>query len=141
MPVRFAEAVWEGNLREGNGTMRLGTGGFEGAYSFASRFEEGTGTNPEELMGAALAGCFSMALSADLGRAGFNPERVETKARVTLEKVNDQFTITKIHLETEAKVPGVDEGTFQETADGAKQGCPVSRALQGVAISLDAKLV
>ena len=141
MPVRFAEAVWEGNLRDGNGTMRLGAGGFEGAYSFASRFEEGTGTNPEELLGAALAGCFSMALSGDLGRAGYDAERVETKARVSLEKVNDKFTITKIHLETQAKVPGIDEQTFLTTADGAKEGCPVSRALGDVQVTLDARLV
>lgn len=141
MTDRFAEAVWEGNLREGNGTMRLGAGGFEGAYSFASRFEEGTGTNPEELIGSALAGCFSMALSGDLGRAGYNPERIETKARVTLETVNEKPTITKIHLESEAQVPDVDEKTFLETAEGAKKGCPVSRALQAVDITLDAKLV
>lgn len=141
MTVRHAEAVWEGTLRDGNGTMRVGAGGFEGAYSFASRFEEGTGTNPEELIGSALAGCFSMALSGDLGRAGYSAERIETKARVTLERVNDQPTITKIHLETEAQVPDIDEQTFLETADGAKKGCPVSRALQAVEITLDARLV
>lgn len=141
MAVRHAEAVWEGSLRDGNGTMRVGAGGFEGAYSFASRFEEGTGTNPEELIGSALAGCFSMALSGDLGRAGYSAERIETKARVTLERVNDQPTITKIHLETEAQVPDIDEQTFLETADGAKKGCPVSRALQAVEITLDARLV
>ncbi|HEX6305558.1 MAG TPA: OsmC family protein [Anaerolineales bacterium] len=141
MTVRHAEAVWEGSLRDGNGTMRVGAGGFEGAYSFASRFEEGTGTNPEELIGSALAGCFSMALSGDLGRAGYSAERIETKARVTLERVNDQPTITKIHLETEAQVPDIDEQTFLETADGAKKGCPVSRALQAVEITLDARLV
>ena len=141
MTVRHAEAVWEGTLRDGNGTMRVGAGGFEGAYSFASRFEEGTGTNPEELIGSALAGCFSMALSGDLGRAGYSAERIETKARVTLERVNDQPTITKIHLETEAQVPDIDEQTFSETADGAKKGCPVSRALQAVEITLDARLV
>jgi lipoyl-dependent peroxiredoxin len=141
MTVRHAEAVWEGTLRDGNGTMRVGAGGFEGAYSFASRFEEGTGTNPEELIGSALAGCFSMALSGDLGRAGYSAERIETKARVTLERVNDQPTITKIHLETEAQVPDIDEQTFLETADGAKKGCPVSRALRAVEITLDARLV
>lgn len=141
MPVRFAEAVWEGNLREGSGTMRLGAGGLEGDYSFASRFEEGAGTNPEELLGASLAGCFSMALSADLGRAGYNPERVETSAKVTLEKVNDQFTVTKIHLETEASVPGVDEQTFLDTAQGAKEGCPISRALGDIEVTLDARLL
>lgn len=141
MTVRHAEAVWEGTLREGNGTMRVGAGGFEGAYSFASRFEEGTGTNPEELVGSALAGCFSMALSGDLGRAGYSPRRIETKARVTLERVNDQPTITNIHLESEADIPEVDQQTFLEIAEGAKKGCPISRALQAVEITLDARLV
>ncbi len=141
MPVRHAQAVWEGNLREGKGTMRLGTGAFEGSYTFASRFEEGAGTNPEELVGGALAGCYSMALSADLGRAGYEPERVETRARVSFEKVKDRFTVTKIHLETEAKIPGIEKETFLEVANGAKQGCPISRALGSVEITLDAKLV
>src|SRR6266436_8271852 len=107
MAKRTASAVWEGTLREGKGTVKLGSGAFEGAYSFASRFEEGKGTNPEELIGAAHAGCFSMALSAGLGRAGFTPKRIETSARVHLEKVGEAFRITRIELKTEAAVPGI----------------------------------
>ena len=141
MATRTASAVWEGNLTEGNGSVKLGSGAFEGAYSFRSRFEEGTGTNPEELIGAAHAGCFSMALSAGLGKAGFQPQSVATKATVTLGKVGDAFRITKIHLETEARIPDIDEATFQEQANGAKGGCPVSAALAGTEITLDAKLV
>ena len=121
--------------------MKLGTGAFEGGYTFASRFENGKGTNPEELIGAAHAGCFSMALSAGLGRAGFTPEYVKTSAKVTLEKVNDAFSITTIELKTEAKIPNIDEKAFLEQAEGAKKGCPVSKALTGVNIKLDAKLV
>jgi osmotically inducible protein OsmC len=140
MTVRYAEAVWEGSLREGEGTMRLGSGGLEGDYSFASRFEEGTGTNPEELIGAAHAGCFSMALSGDLGRAGYTPERIETKAQVFLEREDGKPTITRIHLDSTATVPGIDQETFQKVAEGAKAGCPVSRALGSVEITLDARL-
>ncbi len=120
--------------------MKLGSGAYEGAYSFASRFEQGPGTNPEELIGAAHAGCFSMALSAGLEKAGFNPKRVKTKARVHLEKVGEGFQITKIQLQTEAYVPGIDPAKFREQAEAAKKGCPVSRALAGVQIELDAKL-
>jgi osmotically inducible protein OsmC len=141
MPVRNAEARWEGSLREGKGTMKLGSGAYEGAYSFPSRFESGPGTNPEELIGAAHAGCFSMALSAGLGKAGFTPKRIETRAKVHLEQVEGGFGITRIELTTEAEVPGIDPQTFQEQAQGAKQGCPVSRALAGVKIELNAKLV
>jgi osmotically inducible protein OsmC len=141
MAVRFAEAVWNGGLRDGEGVMRLGSGAFEGNYTFSSRFEEAPGTNPEELIGAALAGCFSMALSADLGRAGYSPKRIETKARVSLEQVDGKPTIARIHLETQGDVPDIDQGAFQEQANGAKKGCPVSRALTGVEISVDAKLV
>ena len=141
MAVRFAEAVWNGGLKDGEGVMRLGSGAFEGNYTFSSRFEEGPGTNPEELIGAALAGCFSMALSADLGRAGYSPRRIETKARVSLEQVDGKPTIARIHLETQGDVPDIDQGAFQEQANGAKKGCPVSRALTGVEISVDAKLV
>lgn len=140
MAVRNAKAVWNGTLREGNGTMSLGSGAFEGRYSFASRFEEGTGTNPEELIGAAHAGCFSMALSGNLVRAGYEPRSIQTSARVTLEKVNEASRITKIHLDTEADVPGIDEQEFQKQAQAAKEGCPVSAALQGVDISMDARL-
>jgi osmotically inducible protein OsmC len=141
MAVRSAEAEWKGTLREGQGSMKLGSGAYEGRYSFASRFESGTGTNPEELIGAAHAGCFSMALSAGLGKAGFNPTRIHTTAKVHLEKVGEAFGITRIELETEAQIPGIDAKTFQEHAEGAKKNCPVSKALAGAEISLTAKLV
>jgi osmotically inducible protein OsmC len=141
MPVRTANAVWEGGLKDGHGTMRLGSGAYEGAYSFGSRFETATGTNPEELIGAAHAGCFSMALSAGLGRAGHSPKRIATSARVHLEKVGEGFKITAIDLATEAEVPGLDAEEFQRHAEGAKQNCPVSQALAGVEIRLEARLV
>jgi osmotically inducible protein OsmC len=142
MPVRTASAVWEGGgLKEGRGTVKLGSGAFEGRYSFGSRFEEAGGTNPEELIGAAHAGCFSMALSASLGRAGMPPKRVATTARVHLEKVGEGFSITAIDLDCEAEVPGIDPAAFAQHAAGAKAGCPVSRALAGVEIRLDARLV
>ncbi len=141
MPTRNAHAVWEGELKGGKGTMKLGSGAYEGAYSFESRFEEGTGTNPEELIGAAHAGCFSMAFSGALGKAGFSPKRVSTDAKVHLEKVGEGFSITKVVLNMEAKVPDIDEGKFNELAEGAKNNCPVSRALGGVTIELKAKLV
>jgi len=141
MPVRKAEAVWEGTLREGRGVMKLGSKAFEGAYSFASRFEEGSGTNPEELIGAAHAGCFSMALSAALVKAGFTPERIQTQAEVHLGKVEDKTRILKIHLQTEASVPGIADEAFQKIAEETKGGCPVSAALAGVEITLSARLV
>ena len=141
MPVRSAKAQWDGTLKEGKGTMSLGSGAFQGAYSFNSRFESGTGTNPEELIGAAHAGCFSMALSAALGKAGFTPKRVSTSAGVHLEPVEGGFGITAIDLTTEANVPGIDNAKFQEIAEGAKKGCPVSKALAGTKINLSAKLV
>ena len=141
MPLRKAEAVWEGNLARGKGTMKLGSGAFEGTYSFASRFEEGTGTNPEELIGAAHAGCFSMFLSAVLSEAGYVPNRIHTTASVRLEQVDGAPWITKIHLTCEADVPGVDEGTFGEKVAASKTGCPVSKALESVEISVDARLV
>ena len=120
--------------------MKFGSGAFEGAYSFASRFEEGTGTNPEELIGSALAGCFSMALSNELAQAGFTPESVETNANVTLETVDGAPTISKIKLTAKASVPDIDNDEFQEFANGAKENCPVSKALAGVDVSLDASL-
>jgi osmotically inducible protein OsmC len=141
MAVRKAEAVWEGNLAQGKGKMKLGSGAFEGAFSFASRFEEGTGTNPEELIGAAHAGCFSMFLSAVLSNAGHVPNRVQTTATVHLEQVDNAPWITKIHLTCQADVPGVDEATFAEKVEVSKNGCPVSKALKGVEISVDATLV
>src|SRR5438105_5251797 len=140
MPVRSADAQWEGSLQDGKGTMRLASGAFEGAYSFSSRFEEGSGTNPEELIAAAHAGCFSMALSAALGRAGHTPNRVSTTAKVHLEKGDSGFRITKIDLTTDADVPGIQSTEFQEIADNAKRTCPVSVALAGTEISLDATL-
>jgi osmotically inducible protein OsmC len=142
MPTHQAEAEWKGNLKEGSGRVKLGSGAFEGPYSFKSRFEEGqAATNPEELIGAAHAGCFSMALSAGLSRAGITPTRIHTAAKVKLEKVGDAFAITRIDLETEAQIPGIDAATFQKHALDAKQGCPVSKALAGVEIHLNAKLV
>ena len=141
MPIRHADAVWEGSLKEGNGKVALGSGAFEGKYSFASRFEEAGGTNPEELVAAAHAGCFSMALSAALGRAGFEPTRVATTAKVHFGKVEAGFRITRIDLATEASVPGIEEAVFQETAKAAKETCPISVALSAVEVTLDAKLV
>ena len=141
MAVRTAEAEWKGNLRDGQGTVKLGSGAFEGSYSFPSRFESGKGTNPEELIGAAHAGCFSMALSAGLGAAGFSPKRIHTKARVHLEKVGEGFAITRIELESEAEIPGIDAVTFQTQAEAAKAGCPVSKALAGPKITLVARLL
>jgi len=140
MPVRKANAVWEGSLKEGHGNVALGSGAFEGPYSFGSRFEEAKGTNPEELIGAAHAGCFSMALTAGLGRAGHNPTRVATSAKVHLEKVGEGFKITRIELDNESTVPGLDDAAFQEQAKKAKEGCPVSQALAGVEITLTARL-
>ena len=141
MAVRKAEAVWQGSLREGKGTMKFGSGAYEGAFSYLSRFEEGTGTNPEELIGAAHAGCYSMALSADLGKLGITPARIFTKAQVTLGKVDGKSRITTIHLDTEVKVSGIDDAKFQEIAAGTKLGCPVSAALTGVEITLTARMV
>ena len=141
MPTRKADAVWEGDLKSGKGNIKLPSGAFQGQYSFSSRFESGTGTNPEELIAAAHAGCFSMALSAGLAKSGFTPKRVATTASVTLDKVGEGFKITKIHLKTDAQVPGIDEKAFQEHAQKAKAGCPVSQALAATPIELEAKLV
>jgi lipoyl-dependent peroxiredoxin len=142
MPKRTASAVWEGSLTEGSGTMRMASGAYEGPYSFQSRFQEGDGTNPEELIAAAHAGCFSMALSAELGRAGHDPESVETDATVHLDKEGEGFAIKRIELRTRARVPGISDEEFQGIAEAAKEGCPVSRALAAVeSIELDAQLV
>ena len=141
MAVRTSTARWNGKLQDGNGTMRLGDGVWEGQYSFSSRFEEGQGTNPEELIAAAHAGCFSMALAGALGKAGYEPKRVSTTARVHLIKGDEGFSIKRIILDTEADVPGIDDAEFQEQAEGAKKGCPVSRVLAGAEIELNAKLV
>jgi osmotically inducible protein OsmC len=140
MPARTANARWEGGLKDGKGNMRLGGGAFEGQYSFSSRFEDGVGTNPEELIAAAHAGCFSMALSAGLERAGHSPNSVETTAQVHLSPADGGFRISRIDLTTSADVPGIDADTFQQAAQAAKEGCPVSKALAAVEITLDASL-
>lgn len=138
---RTGSAVWRGGIRDGKGAVSTESGVLSGAqYSFGTRFEEGKGTNPEELIGAAHAGCFSMALSAGLGRAGYTPTSVETTARVHLEKGESGFRISRIELDTTAEVPGIDEATFQEQAEAAKAGCPVSQALAGVDIQMNARL-
>ena len=140
MPVRKAAAVWNGSLKEGNGSMQMGSGAYEGPYSFGSRFLEESGTNPEELIAAAHAGCFSMALSGGLGRSGHEVTSISTSAKVTLGKVGEGFQITNIELTTEGVVPGIDEATFVEHAEGAKANCPVSKALAAVEITLNATL-
>ncbi|TAM59108.1 OsmC family peroxiredoxin [bacterium] len=139
MTVRTAEAEWRGDVKGGSGKLSLGSGAFSGAYSFGSRFESAAGTNPEELIGAAHAGCFSMALSLILGKAGFTPTQIHTLAKVTIDI--DTLSITSIALTTVASVPGIDEATFQKCANDAKEGCPVSKALAGTKISLDAQLL
>ncbi|MDZ7767502.1 MAG: OsmC family protein [Melioribacteraceae bacterium] len=141
MPTRNASAVWNGKLKDGNGTMKMQSGAYEGQYSFSSRFEEGTGTNPEELIGAAHAGCFSMAFSAALEKEGFDPKSISTEAKVNLVKGDAGFSIADITLNCKAEIPNIDEAKFQEVAEGAKKGCPVSRALAGVDIKLNASLV
>ena len=140
MPTRTSSALWEGNLRDGSGTMKLGSGAFEGSYSFVSRFESGAGTNPEELIAAAHAGCFSMALTNGLSQAGFTPTSIATSATVHLDRVADGFGITKIDLDTVGTVPGIDDAKFQEVAAAAKAGCPVSKVLTGAEITLSARL-
>lgn len=140
MPKRKAKATWNGDLKNGKGNMAFGNGAYEGAYSFKSRFEEGKGTNPEELIGAAHAGCYSMALSADLAEAGYSPESVSTNADVDLDMVDGDPAITTITLNVEANIPDIDEDDFTEYAEGAKKNCPVSKALSGVNIKLNTKL-
>jgi osmotically inducible protein OsmC len=141
MAVRNASAEWKGTLKEGAGEMALGSGSYKGPYSFVSRFENAAGTNPEELIGAAHAGCFSMALAAALGRAGHTPTSIKTTAKVHLGTSDAGPTITRIDLETEGVVPGIDAATFQQHAEGAKKGCVVSRELPGVGeITLTATL-
>src|SRR5438093_3518372 len=139
MPVRTADAQGEGSLEDGKGTMRFS--GWEGSYSFVSRCEAGPRTNPEELIAAAHAGCYSMALAGGLSKAGHVPDSVHTTAKVHIDKGEAGFRITRIELQTEARVSGIDEGTFQEIAEAAKEGCPVSQALEAVPIELTAKLV
>jgi lipoyl-dependent peroxiredoxin len=138
MPVRKASAQWKGTLRDGAGIMKLGSGAYEGPYTFASRFESGPGTNPEELIGAAQAGCFSMFLSALLTKEGYTPTSIATTATVHL---GEGPTITLIELNTEAVVPGLDDAVFQEQAEAAKKNCPISKALTGPELKLTAKLL
>ena len=139
MPKRRAQARWEGGVPDGNGTVKLGSGAFEGPYSFQSRFEDGSGTNPEELIGAAHAGCFTMAFSLILTQAGTPPESIETEATVHLVKDGEGFTINKIDLVTRGRVPGLDADGFVKAAEVAKANCPLSKALTGPEITLDAQ--
>ena len=141
MPVRKANASWEGNLINGKGTVEVESGLFKGLYSFLTRFEDGKGTNPEELLGAAHSSCFSMAFSGALGDKGYKPVRISTEANVSVEKVGDGFSITKILLITRGEVPGIDKETFLKIANEAKVGCPVSRALASTNIELEAILL
>jgi osmotically inducible protein OsmC len=140
MAIRTSEAQWDGTLRDGKGRFWTGSGEVSGVYAFQTRFEEEPGTNPEELIGAAHASCFSMALAGDLGRAGYEPRSVRTTAKVHLEKGDAGFTITEIDLESEAQVDGIGDDEFQRIAEGARAGCPVSRALGAVPIILRATL-
>jgi len=141
MPTRKASAVWEKGLKNGKGSFKGESGSISGSYSFGSRFENAVGSNPEELLAAAEAACFSMALALGLEKNGTPAEKVETSAACTVEKVGDGFKITTMSLVVNAKVAGIDDATFQKIADGTKDGCPVSQALKGnVAITLTAKL-
>ena len=142
MATRNGSAEWNGDLQSGSGTVTVGDSAWTGNYSFKSRFEDGEGTNPEELLSAAHAGCFTMALSLLLGNEGHEPERLDTKAKAELRNVDGQPTITKMHLVVEGKVDGIDQDAFQEAAEKAKAGCVISRALAGVdEITLEAKLL
>ena len=142
MALRKSSAVWNGTLKEGKGTMKLGSGAFEGPFSFSTRFEEEPGTNPEELIAAAHAGCFSMAFGAELEKAGFPATKIGTTATAKFEKVEAGFRITQITLDCEASVANIDNAKFQEVANGAKTGCPISNALSpDINIVLNAKLV
>ena len=140
MPTRTAQSKWEGSLAEGTGKMAFGSGAFEGPYSFKSRMEEGPGTNPEELIGAAHSGCFSMALSGVLGGEGHEPESIDTTAKVHFEKQGEGWAITRVDLSTRGRVPGLDQEGFEQAAQAAKENCPVSQALGGTEITLEATL-
>ena len=140
MPTRNARASWEGSVQKGAGKISLASGSCEPSYSFGSRFESGRGTNPEELLAAAHAGCFAMALSLALGKAGYVPERIDAEAAVTIEPADGGFAIRSSHLVCEAHVADIDAATFAKLADATKLGCPVSKALAGVEITLDARL-
>jgi osmotically inducible protein OsmC len=139
--IKKASAVWKGSFKEGGGTISTQSGALnEAAYGVKARFESGPGTNPEELIAAAHAGCFAMAFSLMLGEAGFTPERIEASAAVTLDKTGDGFSITSSHLDVSAKIPGIDQARFTEIVNKAKAGCPVSKVLNAN-ITMDAKLV
>lgn len=140
MPVRRSTAIWEGKLKNGAGSIRVGDNVFEGKYSFASRFEEGDGTNPEELLAAAHAGCFSQAFSLELEKAGFDPQRIETTAKVNLAKVENGFRIDTVELQTMARVADIEEDEFNELAENAKNNCPVSQLFKGAEIKVNARL-
>lgn len=140
MTKRSATAAWQGTIKEGGGSISLGSGLFEGAYSFGARFGSDSGTNPEELLGAAAAGCFTMALALALTERGNPPTTIETTAAVGIEKAGDGFAIPLVELFTSAEVPGIDEDTFRSVAEKAKTNCPVSKALAGTEIRLDARL-
>ena len=140
MPTRTAEATWNGDLFKGKGNVKLGSGAYSGPYSFQSRFESGAGTNPEELIGAAHAGCFTMALSLILGEAKLTAEKMDTSAEVTLEQVEGGYAITAVHLTLKAKIPGADQATFERLTGMAKAGCPVSKLFKAN-ITLDATLI
>lgn len=141
MPTRKAHAIWNGTLKDGSGEMSVESGSYRGSYTAGMRFGNDKGTNPEELIGAANAGCFSMAFSLLLEENGYLAESIDTDAEVTIEKSGDGFRITKVHLRTRGKVPVIDAVQFRALAEQAKQGCPVSRALTGTTITLDAELV
>jgi osmotically inducible protein OsmC len=141
MPTRTAEGTWQGGLKDGKGNIKVKSGAFEAGYSFSTRFEDAPGTNPEELLGAAHAACFSMALSALLEAGGHKATRVHTIANVTIDQVPDGFSITKIVLNADATVPGIEDAAFQKTVDQAKGFCPVSKALKATPIEVNVKLV
>ncbi len=141
MIVRTSEALWEGNIKRGKGTVRVGSSNIGGSYSFGSRFENGMGTNPEELIGAAHAGSFNMALAMMLEQSGYSVDHIHTTAKVSIDKVGDGYKITKIELDTEGKVPGCDQNIFMEKSELAKDKCPVSMALTGVTITLRSRLM
>ena len=138
MPIREASATWHGSIQEGHGNMQFGD--YEGSYSVPSRFEDGEGTNPEELLGAAHAGCFSMALSSGLSAAGHPPNSVQTSAQVHIDKLETGWTVTRVHLVSKVEVEGLDPEAFQDIAEKAKSDCPISRALAGVEITMEASL-
>jgi osmotically inducible protein OsmC len=141
MPIRKGHAVWEGDLLSGKGIMKAGSGAFESPYTFATRFGDAAGTNPDELIATAHAGCFSMALAANLAKAGFTARKISTSANLHVDKVDQGFKITRIDLATEGDVPGIDSKKFLEEAEGAKKNCPVSQALAAVEIKLSARLI